>query len=287
MNINEWFNELIHDILINGVEKEGRNGKMLARFVPPIFISEPLHFGGFPLWSIKACAFKKTQIEGLFFLSGSSQTADLPPILRDWWDPWMESATFGRFYGYQLRHKEGYFDQIQNVAYQLRHEGWSRRICLNVFNSADVDKAVLPPCHMSFVQFFRRYDEVDVYFYQRSADVLLGLPHNIAWAAMMTILICNECGLIPGILKYQPGIAHIYDAHVDAAQAIYAGYRKDYKLPTWSLQPIYEGLDIDMVLAKAQSNCMNKNEVYDTPIVLQNYKPLWKAKDLPPMPLIA
>lgn len=284
MNVNKWYRDTIEQIMTNGKSEKGRNGLTLSNFdTDPYKID--LSRGKFPLVSLKSCSFSKTILEGMYFLSGSNKVEDMPKCLRDtWWSPWIDdNETFGRFYGTQLRHRtEKDFDQLRYVLNLLKYKPHSRRICLSLWAPEDIFDTVLPACHSSFIQFYSRDNFIDMYFYQRSGDVLLGVPHNIAWASFLLILVANEVGKTPGRVKYQLGDAHVYQAHLDAAVKIINYSDPMPKMSRYELKEEYRNLIIDAVLIEAKK-ATNNNEYgnkWDLPIRLLEYKPVLKLGKL-------
>lgn len=271
--INRWYLDTIRKILEEGDRREGRNGEIISNFfVDPYKID--LGTGYFPKVTVKKCSWKKTQLEGLYFLSGETKVDTMPKCLVDtWWKPWANERSFGRFYGYQLRRKEGYFDQLDYVIDLIKNDPNSRRIVLTLWNPADIAQTVLPACHSTLIQFYVRRGNLDMKFYSRSQDVLLGTPHNIMWAAMLNILIANEVGIEPGILEYHLGDAHIYKVHEEQAKKL-INYRHKYInfLPKYEIYPEFKGLSIEEVLVRAEQSCLNRDDRWDTVIGLSEHK---------------
>lgn len=260
--------------MFRGVDKETRSGVTRSIFAPEPYVSEPLWMGSFPLWTTKKCMFGKTLREGLFFLTGSTQVSDMPEDIREtWWRPWAEGNTdFGKFYGYQLRNRQGYFDQVGWLENELDRNPDSRRLVISAFNNAEIDSTVLPSCHMTTWQFYVRGNEIDMFAHQRSGDLMLGVPHNIAWAAQFLILLANSTSFMPGRLTYVVGDCHIYKEHFEQARTILDSYEENLS-PRWSMRPEYLGLSIDEVVVRAEKNCMDKRKGFEEPLELAEYRP--------------
>ena len=217
---------LVQEILDHGEEKRDRTG------VGTLSI-----FGvqrkydlreGFPLLTTKKVAFDSMLRELLWFLRGATNINDgLKPFTKIW-DPWADSeGNLGPVYGYQWRkwekfildpktgaYKKTHVDQIQNVIDLIKSDPSSRRLIVNAWNGADLDRMALPPCHLLF-QFYVIAGRLDCQLYQRSADIALGVPFNIASYSILMMMIAKECGLTPGIFTHTLGDAHIYLNHIE------------------------------------------------------------------------
>ena len=175
---------------------------------------------GFPLVTTKKVLFDAVVRELLWFLKGSTNIndglAEYTPIGNAWAD---ESGELGPIYGSQWRNWGGSngepgIDQIQGAIDLIKNNPTSRRIIVNAWNVADIDKMALPPCHTMF-QFYVQGSRLDCQLYQRSADMALGVPFNIASYALLTHLIAGECGLEAGYFIHTMGDAHVYENHID------------------------------------------------------------------------
>ncbi len=171
---------------------------------------------GFPLLTTKKVLFKAVVYELLWFLRGSTNINDDLTQHTPIWDAWAdENGELGPIYGYQWRNWNGQgLDQIQKAIDQIKNNPNSRRIIVSAWNPSDVDKMALPPCHTMF-QFYVAGGRLDCQLYQRSADLALGVPFNIASYALLTQMIAHECGLTPGFFVHTIGDAHIYKNHID------------------------------------------------------------------------
>lgn len=171
---------------------------------------------GFPLLTTKKVLFKAVVYELLWFLRGSTNINDDLTQHSPIWDAWAdENGDLGPIYGHQWRNWDGKgIDQIQNAIDLIKTNPSSRRIIVSAWNVADIERMALPPCHAMF-QFYVSGDRLDCQLYQRSADLALGVPFNIASYALLTQMIAHECGLHPGYFVHTMGDAHIYLNHVE------------------------------------------------------------------------
>lgn len=176
----------------------------------------------FPLITTKRVHFKSVAVELLWFLRGEGNTAFLKEHGVTIWDEWEdENGDLGPVYGVQWRSwptpDGGHIDQISNVIDQLRNNPDSRRIIVSAWNVADLDDMALMPCH-AFFQFYVADGKVSCQLYQRSADMFLGVPFNIASYALLTMMIAQQVGLEPGEFIWTGGDCHIYDNHVEQVE---------------------------------------------------------------------
>ena len=206
--------ELVERILAEGVEKSDRTGTgtlslfgMQARYD----LRE-----GFPLLTTKKVLFRAVVRELLWFLAGSTNINDDLTQHTPIWDAWAdEEGELGPIYGYQWRNWGGTgIDQIAEAVRLIKEQPDSRRILVNAWNVADVPKMALPPCHTMF-QFYVVDGRLDCQLYQRSADIALGVPFNIASYALLLAMVANECGLEAGYFVHTLGDAHIYLNHIE------------------------------------------------------------------------
>ena len=184
---------------------------------------------GFPLLTTKKVLFKAVVHELLWFLRGSTNINDGLAEHTPIWNAWAnEDGELGPVYGYQWRKwerfiKEGenyrkeHVDQIQNVIQSIKENPDSRRHIVSAWNPSDIDRMALPPCH-AFFQFYVVNGRLDCQLYQRSADIALGVPFNIASYALLLSMVAQECDLTPGIFVHTLGDAHIYQNHVEGIQ---------------------------------------------------------------------
>ena len=206
--------ELVRQILDHGRERKDRTGTGTLS----IFGAQTRYDlrRGFPLLTTKKVLFPAVVRELLWFLRGSTNINDDLTQHTPIWDAWAdESGDLGPIYGYQWRNWGGQgIDQISDAIDLIKNDPTSRRIIVSAWNVADVPKMALPPCHTLF-QFYVQDGHLDCQLYQRSADIALGVPFNIASYALLTHLIAAECDLEAGELVHTLGDAHIYVNHIE------------------------------------------------------------------------
>jgi len=212
--------ELLSDVLDHGARKSDRTGTgTLSVF------GRQLRFGlgaSFPLLTTKKLHLKSILYELLWFLRGDTNVKWLQERGVSIWDEWAdERGELGPVYGYQWRHwrtPDGReIDQIAAVIQSLRKKPDSRRHIVSAWNPADVDKMALPPCHALF-QFYVADGRLSCQMYQRSADLFLGVPFNIASYSLLTLMVAQVTGLQPGEFILALGDAHLYLNHLDQAR---------------------------------------------------------------------
>lgn len=171
---------------------------------------------GFPLLTTKKVLFSAVVRELLWFLRGSTNINDDLTQHTPIWNAWAdEKGDLGPIYGYQWRNWGGMgIDQIQGAIDQIKTNPDSRRIIVNAWNVADLPEMALPPCHAMF-QFYVCNGRLDCQLYQRSADVALGVPFNIASYALLLMMVAQECDLEPGVFVHTMGDAHVYSNHIE------------------------------------------------------------------------
>lgn len=177
---------------------------------------------GFPLVTTKKCHWRSVVYELLWFLRGDTNIRYLKENGVSIWDEWAdESGNLGPVYGYQWRSwptpDGGHIDQIAKVVEMIKHNPDSRRLIVSAWNPALVDQMALPPCHALF-QFYVADGRLSCQLYQRSADIFLGVPFNIASYALLTVMVAQVCGLQPGEFVHTLGDAHLYNNHIDQAK---------------------------------------------------------------------
>jgi thymidylate synthase len=234
----EWqYLNLLRDILDNGAERGDRTGTgTLGVF------GRQMRFDlakGFPLLTTKKLHLRSIIVELLWFLRGETNIAWLKQNDVRIWDEWADAeGELGPVYGKQWRSwstPDGrVIDQIEKVVASLRNNPNSRRHIVTAWNPADVDDMALPPCHCLF-QFFVADGKLSCQLYQRSADVFLGVPFNIASYALLTHMVAQVVGLEPGEFVHTFGDAHLYLNHVDQAQEQLS--RTPRPLPRLTLTP--------------------------------------------------
>jgi thymidylate synthase len=229
--------ELLADILDHGVRREDRTGTgTLGVF------GRQIRFDlrqGFPLLTTKKLHLKSIVYELLWFLRGDTNVRWLQQHGVTIWDEWAdENGELGPVYGRQWRSWRApdgrVIDQIAKVTQQIRTRPESRRHIVSAWNPADVDDMALPPCHCLF-QFFVAEGRLSCQLYQRSADVFLGVPFNIASYALLTLMMAEVTGLQPGEFVHTFGDAHLYLNHVEQAKLQLT--RAPFPFPTMRLEP--------------------------------------------------
>ncbi|WP_317382643.1 thymidylate synthase, partial [Anaerobiospirillum succiniciproducens] len=176
----------------------------------------------FPLLTTKKVHLRSIIYELLWFLSGDTNIKFLKDNKVTIWDEWAdENGNLGPVYGKQWRRWEcadgRIIDQISNVVEQIKNNPQSRRLIVNAWNVADVDKMALPPCHLLF-QFYVANDRLSCMLYQRSCDFFLGVPFNIASYSLLCMMIAQQCGLKPGEFVWTGGDTHLYSNHFEQAK---------------------------------------------------------------------
>ncbi|MBN9593328.1 MAG: thymidylate synthase [Alphaproteobacteria bacterium] len=229
--------ELMDRVLKTGVEKRDRTGTG-TRSV----FGHQMRFDlaeGFPLLTTKKLFTKAIIYELLWFLKGETNVRWLQEHGVTIWDEWADAAgELGPVYGHQWRSwpdgKGGTIDQIAQLVADIKRNPDSRRLIVTAWNPADVPKMALPPCHCLF-QFYVAEGKLSCQLYQRSADIFLGVPFNIASYALLTMMIAQVTGLKPGEFIHTLGDAHLYLNHLDQAREQMA--RKPFALPTMRINP--------------------------------------------------
>ncbi|MEM9181764.1 MAG: thymidylate synthase [Pseudomonadota bacterium] len=199
---------------------------------------------GFPLLTTKKLHLRSIIHELLWFLRGEDNIQYLKENRVSIWDEWAdEDGNLGPIYGYQWRswpdYSGGHVDQIARVLHDIRHNPDSRRHIVCAWNVAQIDQMALPPCHTLF-QFYVAGGRLSCQLYQRSADVFLGVPFNIASYALLTMMVAQVSGLKPGDFVHTLGDAHLYLNHLDQAREQLT--RDPRALPTMSLNPEVDDL---------------------------------------------
>jgi thymidylate synthase len=194
---------------------------------------------GFPLVTTKKLHLRSIIHELLWFLSGDTNVAYLHEHGVSIWDEWADAnGELGPIYGYQWRSwptPDGrHVDQIAQVVEQIRSHPDSRRLIVSAWNVGQLDQMALPPCH-AFFQFYVADDRLSCQLYQRSADIFLGVPFNIASYALLTLMIAQVTGLGPGEFIHTLGDAHLYRNHLDQANEQLG--REPYPLSQMILNP--------------------------------------------------
>ena len=212
--------QLMQHVLTHGVEKTDRTGTG-TRSVFGYQMRFDLG-AGFPILTTKKLHLRSIIHELLWFLQGSTNIAYLKDNGVTIWDEWADAqGDLGPVYGYQWRSWPApngtHIDQIREVLLQVRNTPDSRRMIVSAWNVADIPKMALAPCHALF-QFYVADGKLSCQLYQRSADIFLGVPFNIASYALLTLMVAQVCGLKPGDFVHTLGDAHLYLNHLDQAK---------------------------------------------------------------------
>lgn len=236
------YHDLLRHILEHGVDKTDRTGTG-TRSVFGYQMRFDLQ-AGFPLVTTKKLHLKSIIHELLWFLKGETNIAYLKANGVSIWDEWAsETGELGPVYGKQWRSWEGkdgkVVDQISELIQQIKKTPDSRRLIVSAWNVADLPQMALMPCHTLF-QFYVADGKLSCQLYQRSADVFLGVPFNIASYALLTLMIAQVCELQPGDFVHTFGDAHIYNNHFEQVHTQLA--RTPYDLPTLRLNPAVKDL---------------------------------------------
>ncbi len=229
--------DLMQHVKTNGIKKTDRTGTgTLSVF------GYQMRFDlaqGFPVVTTKKLHLRSIIHELLWFLKGDTNIKYLHDNKVTIWDEWAdENGNLGPVYGYQWRSwptPDGqYIDQISQVIEQIKNTPDSRRLIVSAWNVGELDKMALPPCH-AFFQFYVADNKLSCQLYQRSADIFLGVPFNIASYALLTLMIAQVTDLAPGEFIHTFGDAHLYLNHLEQAEEQLS--RKPYPLPVMKLNP--------------------------------------------------
>ena len=237
MRTMKQYLELMNHVLQHGTKKNDRTGTgTLSVF------GHQMRFDlrqGFPLLTTKKLHLRSIIHELLWFLRGDSNIRYLKENGVSIWDEWAdENGDLGPVYGYQWRswptRDGGHIDQISEVLREIKQNPDSRRLIVSAWNVADIQHMALPPCH-AFFQFYVADGALSCQLYQRSADIFLGVPFNIASYALLTLMMAHVCGLKPGEFIHTLGDAHLYSNHIEQTELQLT--RAPRGLPTLHLNP--------------------------------------------------
>ena len=234
--------DLLRHVITNGVKKEDRTGTgtvSVFGYQMRYYLAE-----GFPLLTTKKLHTKSIIHELLWFLKGDTNIDYLKKNGVAIWDDWADaSGNLGPVYGHQWRSwsaSDGRtIDQISQVIDQIKKNPDSRRLIVSAWNVSDIDKMKLPPCHALF-QFYVANGKLSCQLYQRSADLFLGVPFNIASYALLTHMIAQVCGLKVGEFIHTLGDAHIYSNHFEQVNLQLT--RPLRPLPTLQMNPLVKNI---------------------------------------------
>jgi thymidylate synthase len=231
------YHDLMRHVLENGIKKTDRTGTGTISV-----FGYQMRFNledGFPLVTTKKLHLRSIIHELLWFLKGDTNIKYLKDNGVSIWDEWAdENGDLGPIYGYQWRSwptADGrHIDQISQVIEQLKKNPDSRRMIVSAWNVGEIENMKLPPCH-AFFQFYVADGKLSCQLYQRSADIFLGVPFNIASYALLTMMVAQVCNLKPGEFIHTLGDAHIYLNHIEQVKLQLS--RECRKLPTMKINP--------------------------------------------------
>ncbi len=229
--------DLMQHVLDHGVRKDDRTGTgtlSVFGYQMRFDLSE-----GFPALTTKKLHLRSIIHELLWFLQGDTNIRYLRENKVTIWDEWAdENGELGPVYGHQWRKwtsADGkVIDQISNVVRQIKNNPDSRRLIVSAWNVGEIEKMALPPCH-AFFQFYVANGKLSCQLYQRSADIFLGVPFNIASYALLTMMMAQVCDLQPGEFVHTFGDAHLYSNHLDQARLQLS--REPRPLPVMKINP--------------------------------------------------
>ena len=229
--------DLMQHVLDHGTQKHDRTGTGTISV-----FGYQMRFNlqdGFPLVTTKKLHLRSIIHELIWFLKGDTNISYLKENGVSIWDEWADDkGELGPVYGYQWRSwptPDGkHIDQISQLISQIKNNPDSRRLIVSAWNVADVEKMALPPCHCLF-QFYVAEGKLSCQLYQRSADIFLGVPFNIASYALLTLMIAQVCGLEPGDFIHTFGDAHLYNNHLEQTRLQLS--REPKPLPQMKLNP--------------------------------------------------
>lgn len=235
--------DLIRRVLAEGVLKEDRTGTGTISV-----FGHQMRFNledGFPLVTTKKLHLKSIIYELLWFLKGSTNVKYLQDNGVRIWNEWAkEDGELGPIYGYQWRswpdYSGGHIDQVLQVIESIKNKPDSRRHIVSAWNVGQIDEMQLPPCHILF-QFYVANGRLSCQLYQRSADIFLGVPFNIASYALLTMMVAQVCGLKPGDFVHTLGDSHIYCNHIEQVKLQIS--REPRPLPVMKINPSIRNID--------------------------------------------
>ena len=248
------YNDLLKKVMDEGADRETRNGKTRALFGLQMRFNMA---DGFPAVTTKKLAFKAVKSELLWFIEGSNDDNRLKELNSSertiWTDNaeapyWAPKAKFpgdlGRVYGVQWRKWQGpngkVVDQIAEVIEKIKTDPTNRRLIVSAWNPGELDQMALPPCHM-FFQFFVADGKLSLLMHQRSCDMFLGVPFNIASYSLLLAMVAQVTNLVPHEFVHSLGDAHIYHDHLDAVKEQLS--REPLALPTLKLNPVVKNIN--------------------------------------------
>lgn len=229
--------DLMQHVLNEGTQKHDRTGTGTISV-----FGYQMRFNlqeGFPLVTTKKCHLRSIIHELIWFLKGDTNIAYLKENGVSIWDEWAdENGNLGPVYGSQWRSwptaNGQHIDQIKQVINQIKNNSDSRRLIVSAWNVGEIENMALPPCH-AFFQFYVADGKLSCQLYQRSADIFLGVPFNIASYALLTMMVAQVCGLQAGDFVHTLGDAHLYNNHLEQTRLQLS--REPHPLPSMKLNP--------------------------------------------------
>lgn len=234
--------DLMRHVRDNGTKKEDRTGTGTVSV-----FGHQMRFNlstGFPMVTTKKCHLKSIIHELLWFLSGETNIKYLQDNGVRIWNEWADDdGNLGPVYGYQWRNWPAangqHIDQIAQIIDQIKNNPDSRRIIVSAWNVGEIENMALPPCHMMF-QFYVADGKLSCQLYQRSADIFLGVPFNIASYALLTMMVAQVCDLAPGDFVHTLGDAHLYSNHMEQVDEQLS--RQPFPLPEMKINPAVKSI---------------------------------------------
>ena len=236
------YHDLLNHVMEHGADKSDRTGtgtRSVFGYQMRFNLEE-----GFPLLTTKKVHMKSIIYELLWFLQGSTNIKYLTDNGVSIWNEWAdENGNLGPVYGYQWRSwptpEGGHVDQISQLIHQIKNNPDSRRLLVNAWNVGLIQKMALPPCHILF-QFYVADGKLSCQLYQRSADLFLGVPFNIASYSLLTMMVAQVCNLQPGEFIHTFGDVHIYNNHFDQVKLQLT--REPRSLPALRMNPLVKDI---------------------------------------------
>lgn len=265
-SFEDQYLKLINDVILTGEVREDRTG-VGTRSLFGTFLQSDLQ-EEFPLLLTRPVPWKTMLIELLWMISGDTSVRTLQDQGVKIWDQWAdEHGQLGPVYGAQWRAWEArdgrLIDQLRNVIEEIKTNPSSRRLIVSAWNAGELHKMALPPCHVMFQFYVRRGAWLDCQMYQRSSDLCVGMPFNMAAYATLTTMIARECNLLPGKVRIVIGDAHVYENHLDQAREMIRRY--DRKIPN-TAELVYSPPRDGFFAARKEHFYMRGYEPYGAPI---------------------
>ncbi len=260
--------DLLRHVLLNGEKRSDRTGTgTLSVFGAQVRYDISKNF---PLLTTKKVHFKSIAHELLWFLKGETNIRYLKENGVTIWDEWAdENGELGPVYGRQWRHWEGpngqVVDQVQRLIEGIQRDPFGRRHIVSAWNPVDVNRMALPPCHALFQFYVSTSGELSCQLYQRSADIFLGVPFNIASYALLTSMVAHVCNLKPKHFVHTFGDLHLYANHIEPAKLQLS--REPKALPTLTLNPSVRDIN-GFVFEDIQLHDYNPHPAIKAPIAV-------------------